>query len=369
MSSKMKSVNLLLFKFLIAILLASTTISCNKSDGAVSERHEIAQIISTAGSIQDSLGSKSCISYVDSALQGYQLSTLELYKIFTFKNNIYFNYQHNIAKATIYADSILLLLKNEPKLSTNQRLYFAYLLKADVSYELQRYGQAYEYYAKAKELIENGVDRCAETELDFRMGTKCFKEHRYLESARLFLDLYKESGLCTSDFTFILRRQESLSTAAEAFNNCGLFDSSKYCSKIALSELDTLTALYPNRNASIEEARGVSFDNLGNSYRSLEAYDAAEYYYLTGISLLEKINRNHTQLLQTLLHLASLYVDQKDYLKTSKVLKKYDQIVHISSNKFSYSDSIRLACEYSETHWKYSFNMGDLKTAITHLKR
>jgi PAS domain-containing protein len=182
------------------------------------------------------------------------------------------------------------------------------------------------------------------------------------------MEVYNDARFCQRGFIFRYRLQEFLSNAAEAFNNCGMYDSAKICSKHSLSEIDSAQNLYPDKHRNFDDARAIAFDNLGNSYRILKQYDSSENYYNNSVLLLKKADNNQIQLLTTLLHLANLYLNQGNSEKAERVLQEYDQALLKGLGTHLRQDSLMLAADYCDLRWKYYDGKGDAKTAIDYLK-
>ncbi len=158
-------------------------------------------------------------------------------------------------KLLLYADSLITVIEKN-KLSTviADRYIMGLNRKADALFAKGQYTDAYGYYYKAKKNAKENGDSCSLSNYSHSLGMALYKQQKYIDAAKRFMESYSESAGCPDDFTRFYHRQEL-------------------------------------------------FDNIGLSYTHSHQYDSAMVYYQKALALINENKKNTTKMKSTLFRL------------------------------------------------------------------
>ncbi len=328
------------------------------------------ELIGKAMLMNDSLGPRIGLRFLDSALAGLPLSAEDKYNVYIARYNTYLESLHNSRRALIYADSLLWLTGQNASLRDSAWQFRAYMLKANAAYAAEQYDVAFECYGIAKELALKSGAPCQEFVYLYRIAMACFHEENFLESARMFELSFDKSRHCTgNNIDFHFRQQEILSDAGVAYGKAGKPDSGIFFCRSALRFIEDRAPLYPDKKDNWQEAVSVVFGNLGDMYRKLGMADSAEHYFIESIRVSEQINRNTMDRLFTMLKLADLYIDEGRRAEAYELLEDFDTLDKLKRGRRSEQDNIELDFRSTEVYSKYYYQSGEYKSAIANIKK
>ena len=275
---------------------------------------------------------------------------------------IYYSLKKDYKKATQYADSQLLLVRNNPGVSNYYKLYSdANISKADILFNMRDYDHAFEYLFEAKIAEEKSMDACAYFLLSYRLGMVMYKTARFADAAVYFKQALGQPATCGENFGNFYKQQNILNYTALCYNNTGILDSALvYCNK-ALSYIGANEKKYtnPKQRIKIDAALGIIYGSAAKTYKSSN-YAKAEEMYKRSIEINSQPGCDANDALQNEVGLAKLYYQNKNvpaFLKTAQNIKKgLDTIKdpHVTT-------------ELAQLEWEYYNSIKDTAIAYTQL--
>ena len=236
----------------------------------------------------------------------------------------YFFRNKDYSKATLYADSMLMIIQNNG-LQNKLAVFYgkAHLIKGDVFMILNDNQNAFQYYYEGKRNIEVTHDTCAYAEYAKKLAGVCYKQANYLDAAHYFREGFNDQSHCSSNvlnkFVF---QQGSLDNIALSYDKLGFTDSAIYYYKQALSYIDQHEHELPPGNKIVEISRGVIFGNLATSYYKSGKLEDAETLFKKSILINTKKGYDNADAQLTQLKLADLYLKTKRLNEAKQVLEE-----------------------------------------------
>ncbi len=262
----------------------------------------------------------------------------------------------NYAKALLYADSMLLLVHNNPGIKDREKLdAIANISKGDVLLSAKEYDGAYQYYYFGKRAAEKSLDACTYSEYSYRLGMVLYKKASYAEATVYFKKAFEESASCKNDFTVFYRRQELLSNIALSFNKSGQPDSAKLYFNKALDYIAANEKNYPDKRLNFETALGVVYGNLAQVFTQADP-EKAEALFKKSIAINAQPGHNAGDALITQVHLARLYFNLHNLPQCIALLQQVAK--GIDTLQYPHA-----ATGWSELMWKYYNTQNDTPNA------
>lgn len=274
---------------LICLALLITVFSCKRNAADImSISKGFDSIITVAESLSDS-------GYVDQGLalvqQEYkQLNNPGLGDQFAYFDfcSIYYNRHGNSARALEVGDSMLAALEGydaSPTILAHRS--GAYNIKADAEFAQGLYKDAYDNYYRALKLArDNNNDSCSLRSYSYSLAMTLYRQKRFRESARNFLDAYTYTRPCSEDFNIFYFKQELLDNIGLCYNALGDYDSALYYYAKALHYLEENNGRYGHKHANVYEApKAVVYGNMAEVYKHLGKHDSAKILYEHSISI------------------------------------------------------------------------------------
>lgn len=278
------------------------------------------------------------------------------FKYYSYACGYYHQSRLNYTKALLYADSMLLLVHNNPGIKDREKLdAIANISKGDVLLSAKEYDGAYQYYYLGKLAAEKSLDACTYSEYSYRLGMVLYKKTSYTEAAVYFKKAFDESASCKNDFPVFFRRQELLSNAALSFNKSGQPDSAKLYFNKALDYIEANKKNYPDKLVNFETALGVVYGNLAQVY-SLAEHEKAEALFKKSIAINIQPNHNAGDALITQVHLARLYFNLNNLPECFALLQQIAK--GIDTLEYPHVNT-----GWSELMWKYYNAQNDTSNA------
>lgn len=356
--------------FIAAVAMVVMALAgCKQEQTTKQTTAQTGNILDLADKAKYARGPQAYISFLDSALAGQELGPADRFQVYIKKHAHYLNYADQYYKAQQYADSLLELIDANRDVFDSGNMFHAYMSKANVCYKLNRYSDAFKYYAKAKAVAYSCKSDCEEGVYLFRIAMSFYHEEKYLESARLFNETSGKLNTCKNESQeYYFRRQETIGNTGLAYFKAGLTDSSIHYYSLAVAYIQHWMPQFPAQIHNWEEALSVVYGNMGSSYVLLKNTDSAETYYLKSLALNEAANRNLIDRLFNLIKLAELYTDAGKYKQAEKLLDIENNLFEETS-KSSGADSLDLVYRSAGAKWKYYQKTGDYSKAILYLQQ
>lgn len=240
-------------------------------------------------------------------------------------NQVLNNWQMTIA----YRDSLTPLMDIFPNLNAEQRGFYYVLCGTIASYQ-KNYDEAFLYFYKCKQLLDENKDYKSSQKYTNVMGGVLFKDGNYLAAASYFVESYKLALLVadTADFDYHIGiKQRSLNNAGVAFETIGMYDSSLYYYAKALTVVEQAYPSYPDRLAYLDRAKGVIIGNIGGVLVKQKKYAEAKSLLKESISLNYKEGFDINDAILTKIKLANLYFETGAIDSSKAAIKELESVL------------------------------------------
>lgn len=325
-----KNSHIISISFLYPILILFV-ISCNSNskNKLNSERlPAIDTIIDKAGKISF-LGGEPALKFIDSATYNKKFSTKEKIRLFGYLSYLYSKYLHNIEKSALYSDSMFYLLNNKNIDDYSYEYSYSYFTRGDVLFDQRKFGEAYSYYYKGKQVGVAFYDSATLGEYSYRLGHVLYLQGKFNEAKLSFMQALELWKTATLTFGKYYATQEIISNIGLCYYKANQPDSSLFYFKKALNYIDNAEQNYINRKELHNAAKEVIFGNIGKVYEKTKQYDSALTYYKKGVIINLADGYEIEDALINNIHVAQVYGIQHKYdsmkntlLQTEKWLKK-----------------------------------------------
>lgn len=310
---------------LITLLLPLTLLSCRGTEKDLSGHTAMLNRAFYKGdSISVMTHSAKAADYIDSVYATLPWKDAhDLYRLYTFKRYVYFN-ANDIARQLLYADSALDAVNGEPADKQHSLDFIGALcIKGDVLAATRNYREAFGYYFRARQLGDKDGDSCSGADYCSSLGVTCYRQGRYVDAARYFLEAYRRTLSCPSPdaydrFGFL---QGRLDDVALGYAGAGMLDSAIFFYDSARDFILHRQGPFlsnPALRQFIDAAMGVIDGNEGTARYRQGDTARAEALFRKSMSLTRGPETGDAQF--TGIKLAQLYLDQNRLPEAEKQL-------------------------------------------------
>jgi len=315
------------------------------------------------GKVQES------IHYLDAAFQQIPApGPIDQWEKYNHKVNFYLNYDFNLKKARLNADSMTFILKgNEERYKTEYAN--AIFTKGHVLLAERRYAEAFKYYYDGRTFAHQHLDSCSYFEFTSKLGLVRYSQGQYLKAIPYLKQALSENATCkTGDrfnkyFSF---RQSTLTAIALAYELAGMPDSAVYYYQKGLAFIDQNAHKYPERKNFIETSRGVMYGNLGGVYAEQHQDKEAEHYLKESITVNSSPDHDFQDAQTAKLKLAGLYVRQGRFKEAGELL---DQLEAYLGKEGNNPTNENLRQRWYKVKWNYFDKTGQYQLAYPFIKK
>jgi len=244
---------------------------------------------------------------------------------------------HDNVMASLYADSMMLIIKGQEDVYPEQWAHSLFS-KGDALLGLKNYGEAFEFYYRGRRFVQQRADSCGMSQFTNRLAGLRYKQGRYRDAAGYYKEAVLEHVYCTdrTDFyKYFAEGQGQLTSVGICYERMNVMDTALYYYKLALNFITDREPLFtdPRQRDFIEQAKGVIYGNLGGVYLQLEDYGNAEAYLKEGIRLNDRPYRPIHDAQLTKEKLASLLIETKRYHEADEVLRNLRRSLDTMPNR------------------------------------
>lgn len=314
------------------------------------------------GKVQES------IHYLDSAFRQIHPGPIDQWKKYNHKVNFYLNYDFNLKKARLNADSMTFILKG--KVQKYKTEYASALFaKGHVLLAERRYAEAFKYYYDGRTFAHQHLDSCSSFEFTGKLGLVRYSQGQYLKAIPYLKQALIENATCRTSDGFnkhFLFRQSTLTSIALAYELANMPDSAIYYYQKGLAFIDQNAHKYPERKNFIERARGVIYGNLGGAYAKQHQDKEAEHYLKESIIINSSPDHDFQDAQTAKIKLADLYV-RSSRLQDAKEL--LDQLEAYLGKEGSNPTNESLRLKWYKVKWSYFDKTGQYLLAYPYIKK
>lgn len=315
------------------------------------------------GKVQES------IHYLDSAFQQIHLpGPIDQWKKYNHKVNFYLNYDFNLKKARLNADSMTFILKG--KVQKYKTEYANTLFaKGHVLLAERRYVEAFKYYYDGRAFAHQHLDSCSSFEFTGKLGLVRYSQGQYLKAIPYLKQALIENATCRTSDGFnkhFLFRQSTLTAIALAYELANMPDSAVYYYQRGLAFIDQNAHKYPGRKTFVETARGVIYGNLGGAYAHQHQDKEAEHYLKESIIINSSPDHDFQDAQTAKLKLADLYVRSARFKDAKELLDQLEAYLGKERNNPT-NEGLRL--RWYKIKWSYFDKTGQYLLAYSYIKK
>ncbi len=263
-------------------------VSCKQETGSVTGGHsEFDSVIAVADRMGDAGQSEAALSMVQQAHSTMKSLSMDDHILYYTWSNVLFNNAGKHDRSIEAADSLIWLLNEaDESSSVATARIVAYNIKADALFAMGRYNDAYNYYYIAQKMAVDNKDSCAMRTYTYSLAMTLFRQARYQQSAKRFIEALAQSGACRKEFNLFYFQQEVLDNIGLCYNSLGKYDSAMLYYKQALDFINDNKGLYTTKPASVfEAAKAVVYGNMAEVYMHTGRYDSARILYEYSIEI------------------------------------------------------------------------------------
>lgn len=250
---------------------------------------------------------------LDSVILNKDLSILSQVKIFDYKRYVYEAFINDYEMAHKYADSAISVISGKDPVIYKDEYAIAYLCKGDVFYSQDQFNEAFAYYYKAKQLGLGYFDNCLNSEYSYRIAMIYYKQESYDDAKNNFIDAFKDSESCPDILDNYHRRQQILSNIGLSYYQLKDYDNAEYYYELALKFININSKKFPNEGRKHNEALGVVYGNLGKVYLQKKEYAKSTFVLKKDIEI--NLSRGN-----------DIKHAQSSYLSLAEILLKEDKL-------------------------------------------
>lgn len=354
----------------LAILLSSMivvcSIGCNEKQQNIDWNLEETFVDTALGLIsqQNNAGKRHAIFFIDSILKGKKLNLKQNIQIYAYKSGVYCYHLQKPDSAKLYADSMLLLLKDKEPEKYPNAFSYTYYTYGDAMYANNSYNEAYTYYYKARQFQATVKNYCAFKEYSYRIGMILYKQKKFKEAAKSFEQSLSESNQCDPNkpYANYYRKQELLNNIALCFYQQGSTDSALTYYNKALSYISDHQKSDSSSLFFDEMAKGVLYGNMGDVYKKKGVLEEAEAYFKRSVAINLNSGRESNDAQLSYIKLAMLYAEANKTDKLGAALKD----IRLSLNEHP---NIAAEINWHKLSWKYFELTSDREKAYFHLSK
>lgn len=343
----------------LALLFSFPFTSCLRRN-STEDITQIKKLIDRAAVLSVNGNYAAPIRYLDSALAGKKLGLPQKIEVYGFKGDVYNNQLHDYAKAMMYADSMLDLVKKAGPENYKTEYALANYNKGDVLFSLKQYNEAYNYYYKARAVGKTSLDSCTLGEYSFRLALVLYRQSRFIEAARVFQRSFIESHKCSFDFGKYYRMQQVLNNVGLSYYKAGSYDSALFYYNEGLNYISDQGKNFPDRRVLNDIANAVIYGNMADIYRIKGDTSEAKQLLKQSIAInLQKGNDNRDAQYSQV-KLAEIYLNEGHLDSMYTVLRKLEV-------EFDSVSNTRAEMDWNRLMWRYYNRKNDSKNAFIHL--
>jgi signal transduction histidine kinase len=342
----MKTLRSIICAVLAVLAMAAFTTSCTPGKNPPPPKYFFAFMDSIFKNTKNPVAS---IGVVDSLYRVHPSASVDCkFEFYGDAIYIYYFLEKNYSKAMAYADSQLLLVRNNPGISNYYKLYSdANISKGDILFNLGDYDGAFGYLFQAKIAAEKSMDPCAYYLLSYRLGMVMYKTNRFADAAAYFKQAFGEPEGCGEKFGTFYKLQGILNYTALCYNNIHMLDSALLYSTKARGYVATNGKQFtnPKQRIKIDVALGIIYGTTAKAYANTN-YHRAEEMYKKSIDINSRPGYDAGDALQNEVGLARLYYENRNMPVLLTTLQNIAICVDTLKNPHVLTEMAQLEWEY-----------------------
>jgi signal transduction histidine kinase len=304
------------------------------------------------------------LKYLDSVTANKKLSLKEKIRYYGYISYLYSRHINKLDKALQYSDSMFYILEGKEIKDYAAEFSYSYFSRGDVLFSQKKFGEAYTYYFKGKQLGNVFFDSCAKAEYHYRLAHVLFLQKKYDESKLSFINALSLWKSCRIDFAKFFMRQEVLSNIGLCYQRTNQFDSALYYYNSSLKYISDNDSAFVERKELKAVAKGVIYGNIGFVFQSKNHLDSALFYYRKSIDINLHQGYEVEDALLNYIQIAEVYSMQNKLDSMYLTLKEIETQI----NKLPYQFELVLL-RWNKQMWHYYNEKKQINKAYTYLTK
>ncbi|RZK59803.1 MAG: sensor histidine kinase [Pedobacter sp.] len=312
---------------LISVFITITVLAAcqQKADNGTSKmRPDVKAAIVIYNEKLDNGRGNAAIKYLDSAYAKFEnLGALDRWNIYWIESNYYLNYDNNIAKASLYADSLDFILERLSEKRTEEYAKTIFT-RGNVLLAQKKYNEAFKNFYDGRQYALQHIDKCKLSNFTSELANIKLKQEKYAEAAKYYKLALKEIQDCdtTNNFEYqFVYVQSKINAIAMVYELMGKTDSAIVYYK---KTIDFIQKAKPNNEKDkifAQRALGVVYGNLGGAYRVKRDYRNAEDMLLKSIAINDRPGYEVQDAMTAKIKLAKVYLQMNRPSSAYDILK------------------------------------------------
>jgi signal transduction histidine kinase len=322
--------------------------------------------------LQNSDHPLSSLVYLDSVYRVFpHPGPVDLWKKHKQKTNYYLNYDFNLGKARLYADSMVRVL-NGRKTAPDEQYAYAWTLftVGNVLLAEKKYAEAFKSFYDGRVFARKNLDNCNYCQFGYQLGLVMYRQGQYGKSIPYFKQALAENGQCKTgprSYNAFYFPQSTLNTIALCYERTGKPDSAIAYYRHALNLIDRQVPVSPGEQRFTATARGVVYGNLGGVYAKLNNYREAEKYLKESIRINDRPGYAIDDAQTAKLKLADLDIRSVHYPAADSLLNELETTITRRPVQYQRSEDIRI--NWLRLKWTYYDRTGQSAKAYAYVRR
>jgi len=339
----------------------------NPKNSLLSFSKETDSIMLKANRLQSDGHLKEAIQYINSSYNKYKSGNkIDLWRKYEFCANHFLNYEPQLHKASLYVDSMQLLVNGREK--QLPELYVSTVFKhADILIAQKRYNEAFQNYYDGRLFAKEYLDSCTYKKFTYYLGIVRYKQGQYSQAIPYMQQALSNRETCKESFSeSVAQPQSYINTLALCYEKLGQLDSAVYHYKKALTLLIENKQKYKTDSTFLNSAIGVVLGNLGGVYVKMHNKDLAMQYLKESILINDRPGYEVVDAITAQLKLIDMLIGEKMYKEANEYLQRAKQKIdwHGAQNR----DVDRLLIKWFKLKWQYSEDIGNKEEAYRYSK-
>ncbi|RDC55298.1 hypothetical protein DU508_17140 [Pedobacter chinensis] len=333
-------------KPIIFIFIGMVIMSCkgNVTDNADHKKYTDS-ILDSTNTLLRANKYKQAEAFIDNAyLKISKPGPSDLWQKYDYKVNQYLNFEHNTAKARIFADSMLFVLKDKSQIYKKEYAH-ALFSQGEVLMAEKRFYEAFKRYYDGRAFAYQYLEPCDYYHFSNKLGYVKYLQQEYINAIKYYKQGLTENFHCGPNRDFndsFLYPQSNLNSIALCYEHLKMPDSAVYYYQQALKIIKERAKVFPDREHFTTLARGVVLGNLGGVNLQLNNYIEAEKNLKESIKINDHVRYEQQDAQTAKLKLANLYIKLSRFGEADQLLNEVQQFLSIRGvNNFGL-ESIRL---------------------------
>jgi signal transduction histidine kinase len=352
-----------IFLITVTFLVLACGFSCQKKNKEKEHPEYFDAVIKQAQGLIESGHPEKGLIYLDSSYKAFSSAgNYDLFRKYNLETNYYMVIAQDLKKASLCADSMIDMLKDDPE-SHREDYTYSLNTKGLILFNQLKFNEAFGYIYSALSIAKKYSETCAYASFSSSLGLILFRQQKYQDALVYFQSAYNESGQCNPADrikSFDLR-QGYLDNIALCYERVGKLDSAVVYYRKALKFIEQNESRFTASKSSIESQKAIIYGNLGGTLYNLGQMEEAEKLLTEGVRINRQKGHENRDAHYTGIKLANLYI----------TAGRFDEAWRVMTEVRSSLDSLPVEeaeLRWRKLAWRYYDTLGQTAKAYSSYK-